>query len=64
VRTTYSWHKVAERTEKCYYAVMEQPLLNTLGKIMNFLAQGTITGVFCVAFYVLDIVFTYIFDWM
>lgn len=45
VKKLYSWHIVAERTEKVYYSALKQPRLTLLSQIKLKMALGPISGV-------------------
>lgn len=52
VKDTYSWHNVAERTERVYNFVMDQPVRNSLQKLKSVFASGPLIG-FCALFHLL-----------
>mmetsp|Transcript_11657 Transcript_11657/g.15805 ORF Transcript_11657/g.15805 Transcript_11657/m.15805 type:complete len:128 (+) Transcript_11657:1263-1646(+) len=45
VKKLYSWHHVAEKTEKVYYEVVQMPRLTTLSKLKLKLTLGPIAGI-------------------
>ena len=52
MKDTYSWHNVAERTERVYNFVMDQPVRNSLQKLKSVFASGPLIG-FCALFHLL-----------
>ena len=48
VKKLYSWHSVAEKTEKVYIEVIKMPRLTLLSKLKIRLALGPIVGILAV----------------
>lgn len=50
VKDTYSWRYVAERTERVYDFVMEQPVLNSFNKLKLALSWGPLSGFYALLY--------------
>ena len=55
VKDTYSWRYVAERTERVYDFVMEQPVLNSFNKLKLALSWGPVVGFYGLLYEVLGL---------
>lgn len=44
VKSLYSWHNVAERTERVYYKVMNRPQSSLLTRMKTSCTMGLISG--------------------
>ena len=50
----YSWRQVAERTEKVYDYVMEEPIPNIMARIKSSFSWGPVVGVFSLFFTIIE----------
>ena len=55
VKSLYSWHAVAKRTETVYRSVMERPKTSMLTRIKYSMSMGMIAGMCQVIVYVLHL---------
>lgn len=53
VKKLYSWHSVAEKTEKVYFEVIKMPRLTLLSKLKIRLALGPIIGILAVCMWII-----------
>lgn len=60
VKSLYSWHNVAKRTEKVYRNVLEQPKENMLTKMKIILSNGLVSGIISVITYIMHALVLYI----
>lgn len=63
VRSLYTWHNVADRTEKIYHTVLEAPKTNVLTKLKILLSNGIISGPITVIIYIMHIVLLLFCEW-
>lgn len=54
VADIYSWRQVAERTEKVYDYVMEEPIPNIMARIKSSFSWGPVVGVFSLFFTIIE----------
>ena len=54
VANIYSWRQVAERTEKVYDFVMDQPVPNIMSRIKSSFSWGPVVGLFSLLFTILE----------
>jgi phosphatidylinositol glycan class A protein len=54
VADIYSWRQVAERTEKVYDFVMDQPVPNIMSRIKSSFSWGPIVGLFSLLFTIIE----------
>lgn len=54
VANIYSWRQVAERTEKVYDFVMDQPVPNTMARIKSSFSWGPVVGLFSLLFTIIE----------
>lgn len=54
VANIYNWRQVAERTEKVYDYVMDQPIPNTMGRIKSSFSWGPVVGLFSLLFTIIE----------
>ena len=54
VANIYSWRQVAERTEKVYDFVMDQPIPNIMSRIKTSLAWGPVVSIFALFFTIIE----------
>ena len=54
VADIYSWRQVAERTEKVYDYVFEQPIPNIMSRIKSSFSWGPVVGLFSLLFTILE----------
>ena len=60
----YSWHSVAEKTEKVYQEVIKMPRLTLLSKLKMRLAFGPIVGIIAVCMYFLHMIVALILEFL
>ena len=63
VRSTYSWRYVAERTERVYNFMMEQPTMNTLEKLKSNISWGPLVGLYGVLYQILEFLLMWAIQW-
>ena len=54
VANIYSWRQVAERTEKVYDFVMDQPVPNIMARIKSSFSWGPVVGLFSLLFTIIE----------
>lgn len=54
VADIYSWRQVAERTEKVYDFVMDQPVPNIMSRIKSSFSWGPVVGLFSLLFTIIE----------
>jgi phosphatidylinositol glycan class A protein len=54
VADIYSWRQVAERTEKVYDFVMDQPVPNIMSRIKSSFSWGPVVGLFALLFTIIE----------
>jgi len=54
VADIYSWRQVAERTEKVYDHVMDQPVPNIMARIKSSFSWGPVVGLFSLLFTIIE----------
>jgi phosphatidylinositol glycan class A protein len=62
VKSLYSWHNVAERTERVYYKVMERPQSSLLTRLKTSCSLGLISGIGQVIFQLIGIFWLWLFE--
>ena len=62
VKNTYSWRYVAERTERVYNYVMEQPTLNTFHRIKSNFSWGPIVGFYAVLYQIVEFLLIFLLE--
>jgi len=56
VANTYSWHQVAERTERVYDFVMDKPAPNMLNRIKSGVAWGPMVGLWALFYMMIEVI--------
>ena len=62
VKSLYSWRNIAQRTERVYDHIMEQPILSSIGKIKSALSIGPIIGLWSIFYTIFELFVIYLSD--
>ena len=62
VKKLYSWHRVAERVEKVYFNIIEEPQLTMLSLIKNKMSQGPISGLLGLIAYFIQLILHFLLE--
>ena len=63
VKNMYSWRRVAERTERVYKFVMDQPVHNALDMLKSNMCWGQIAGFHSLLYQVLEFLIIAFTEW-
>ena len=63
VKSMYSWRQVAERTERAYNFMMQQPVMNSMNRVKSAVSWGQLAGLYAVLYQVIEFLVLWFIEW-